>query len=303
MAKRRRAAQSKRDRQDARTAGRPGARRSRPSAAVLVGGGALLIVAIMVVAKVVIPHTLQSASAGPVPPAVQHAVESVPPSVAAAIGPGTARDLFTPIGAGTLRGQGGLPRIVYVGSEYCPYCAAMRWPMVVALSRFGRFEGLQLSHSAIDDQFPGTPTFTFHRSSYQSAYVAFTPVEKESNVGANGRYVPLESLDPVESEVFSTYDAPPFVPATDALAIPFIDFANRFIFSGASFSPDVLKGLSPAQIAARLSDPGSEVARAVIGSANDITAVICVVTADAPSSVCRDPAIQLIERRFSTASH
>jgi len=303
MAKRRRVAQSNPDRQDARTTGPTGARRPRPSAAVLVGGGVLLIVAIMVAVKFAMPHVLQPESAGPVPPAVLHAVESVPQPVAAAIGPGTARGLFTPIDAPTLRGQGGLPRIIYVGSEYCPYCAAVRWPLVVALSRFGRFQGLQLSHSAVDDVFPGTVTVTFHRSSYQSAYLVFSPVERESNVGANGRYVPLESLDPVESQVFSKYDAPPYVPAGDALAIPFIDFANRFLFAGSSFSPGLLKGLSAAEIAARLSDPGSDVARAVIGSANDLTAVICVLTADAPSSVCRDPAIQLIERRFSTASH
>ena len=33
--------------------------------------------------------------------------------------------------------SGGKPEILYVGAEYCPYCAAERWAMVVALSRFG----------------------------------------------------------------------------------------------------------------------------------------------------------------------
>ena len=40
----------------------------------------------------------------------------------------------------------GKPLVVYIGAEYCPFCAAERWPMVVALSRFGTFSGLQIDH-------------------------------------------------------------------------------------------------------------------------------------------------------------
>ena len=36
----------------------------------------------------------------------------------------------------------GRPGVVYVGSEFCPYCAADRWALVVALSRFGTFAHL-----------------------------------------------------------------------------------------------------------------------------------------------------------------
>ena len=37
----------------------------------------------------------------------------------------------------------GKPGIFYYGAEYCPYCAAERWPVVVALSRFGTWSNLQ----------------------------------------------------------------------------------------------------------------------------------------------------------------
>ena len=35
-----------------------------------------------------------------------------------------------------------VPEILYMGAEYCPYCAAQRWATIVALSRFGTWSGL-----------------------------------------------------------------------------------------------------------------------------------------------------------------
>ena len=39
--------------------------------------------------------------------------------------------------------SGGKPEVLYVGTEFCPYCAAESWSLIVALSRFGQFSGLQ----------------------------------------------------------------------------------------------------------------------------------------------------------------
>ena len=55
-----------------------------------------------------------------------------------------------------------------MGAEYCPYCAAERWAMAVALSRFGTFSDLRLIHSSSADIYPNTPTLSFYRSSYAS---------------------------------------------------------------------------------------------------------------------------------------
>jgi hypothetical protein len=42
--------------------------------------------------------------------------------------------------------------VVFVGAEYCPYCASERWPLVMALSKFGTFfEGLRGSMSSTTD--------------------------------------------------------------------------------------------------------------------------------------------------------
>ncbi|MGH3290263.1 MAG: DUF929 family protein, partial [Trebonia sp.] len=43
--------------------------------------------------------------------------------------------------------RGGKPEVLYVGAEYCPYCAMENWPLIVALSRFGQFTGLTTSRS------------------------------------------------------------------------------------------------------------------------------------------------------------
>jgi len=288
-----------------RGAAKAAPRRKGPPPVLLVGLGAVVVVGIMVAVYFYqLNHGASAAAAtGPVPPAVLTALESIPMSEAGGIGAGSAQGTFARLPGPTLAGQTGLPRIVYMGAEYCPYCAAERWAVIVALNRFGRFENLHLSRSATDDVFPGTPTFTFHGASYRSQYVDFTAVEMQTNVkGAAGQYSPLETPDASEIALLRTYDAPPYVPADTAGSIPFIDIANRFVFSGATFPPDVLQRKSWAAIAASLSDPTSPEARGIIGTADVLTGAICIATSDKPSNVCQVPAIQLIEHTL-TVSH
>ena len=57
-------------------------------------------------------------------------------------------------------------------------------------------------------------------------------------------------------------------------AVPFLDIGNRYILAGAQYNPQVLAGLSAAQIANQLSNPSSPVAQAIDGSANVIIAAI-----------------------------
>src|SRR4029077_691607 len=86
---------------------------------------------------------------------------------------------LSPASGGALS-SGGKPEMLYIGAEYCPYCAAMRWSMAVALSRFGTFTTpLRGFHSSSTDVDPSTPTLTFYQAGYQSKYLTFTPVENE----------------------------------------------------------------------------------------------------------------------------
>jgi hypothetical protein len=193
------------------------------------------------------------------------------------------------------RGPNGLPLVTYLGAEYCPFCAGERWPLIVALSRFGTFSGLQQSHSASDDVYPNTPTFSFAGSTYTSPYLEFNPVELQSNVRAGNSYQQLQTPTPAQTNLLRMYDAPPYVPASAAGSIPFIDFAGQYLASGASYDVGTLRGMTQEQIAAALADPSTPQAQAILGSANALTAAICTATGNQPADVCSDPAVASLQ--------
>jgi len=180
--------------------------------------------------------------------------------------------------------DGGLPAVVYVGAEYCPFCAIQRWALIVALSRFGTFHNLgQAISSSSTDLYPGLRSWSFHGSSYVSRSLRFDPAEittsKEVVRNGDSYFTPLDKLSPLQRRAFDTYDAPPYDAtwAAGSGSVPFVDFGNRFLMQGAS-DPSVLEKLSLDRIAADLSDPSSPVAQAIDGSANYIIANLCSIT-------------------------
>jgi hypothetical protein len=178
--------------------------------------------------------------------------------------------------------------MLYIGAEYCPYCAAERWAMIVALNRFGTFSGLAPIRSAAKDgggnaePFPLTPTWTFAKASYTSSFLTFTPVEGYTNIPdkATGFYTVLQPPTAAQQALLNKYDA------AFQGAIPFIDYGNRYLSVGASYNPAILSGLTWAQIADDLHDPSSTVAKSVLGTANFATAAICSLTNNQPASAC-----------------
>ena len=189
-----------------------------------------------------------------------------------------------------LKAADGKPLITYIGAEYCPYCAAERWALAVALSRFGTFENLSGTHSSDTDEYPDTQTLSFYGSSYSSPYVDFQAVEEATNQPDGGSYQALQAPTAAQSALMAKYDAEG--------SIPFLDIANRYVITGSSFSPQVLQGLSRSQIAADLSNPDSAVAQAIDGAANDITAAIASVTGNQPSSVGSSATIAAIAQKL-----
>jgi hypothetical protein len=232
-------------------------------------------------------------------------VTSVPDSVVTQVGSGTVTGMPTYLGGPMTTDTGkadGKPLITYIGAEYCPYCATERWAMVNALSRFGTFTNLGVTSSSSTDVYPSTPTFSFHGSNYTSKYVAFHPVEQYTNIqqgSSPSGYSPLDKTTTDQDQLMAKYDAPPYVQSSDQGAIPFIDFANMYLISGATYSPTVLQGKSASSIAAALHDPSSEIAKGAIGAANTMTATICKLTNNQPASACT-PAIQAIEAKLPT---
>jgi hypothetical protein len=165
--------------------------------------------------------------------------------------------------------------------------------MVLALSRFGTFTALPLTHSSTQDVFPDTQTFSFHGASYHSDVIAFSGTETQSNRLEGGNYAALDT-PPAEIEAL--------VSAHSSGSIPFVDFGGRYVLSGATYDPGVLQGKTAAQIATALADPASEIARGAVGSANVLTAAICATTDGRPGKVCRSSTITSISKRLVSGS-
>jgi hypothetical protein len=276
---------------------REAARRAEMRRRLFITGGSILGVVAIVVAFIVVksvgsPSTAKPASATgtALPSSVINDITNVPASTLAAVGRGsTVPKSITQLNGPPLT-TGGKPEVLYIGAEYCPFCAAERWAMAVALSRFGTFSGLRGIHSAgAPEAYPNTATLTFYKVGYTSKYLAFTPVET-TTVDKTA----LQKTTAAQEALLSKYDAPPYVAQQNAGAIPFIDFGNKYLVSGASYSPQVLQGKTWSEIAAALSDPATPVSQGAVGAANVITAALCKLTSNQPATACT-PAIQKLE--------
>jgi hypothetical protein len=270
------------------------ARRRTRTGAIGVVAVVLVVVLVMVVLALTRhPGTAQgSGTAGEAGNLAQH----VPVSVLDQVGAGKAITPPKALPSGTpALEQDGKPQILYIGAEYCPYCATERWPLVVALSRFGSFTNLGGTESApAPEVFPQTPTFTFHGATYVSDVLSFAGVETNTNQRdpSGGGYTALDQATAAQQALVQQFDVNPY--STNPGAIPFLLIGNRFVSVGASYDPSVLEGLTRDQIARALSDPTSPVAQSVDGAANVLTAAICQATGGAPSSVCASPVIAQI---------
>jgi hypothetical protein len=211
----------------------------------------------------------ERASSGPV----------VPPAIGAttfaSVGTG---NILNPIqrvspGVQVLRDSSGKPVFLWLGAEYCPYCAAERWSVVVALDRFGSFTNLHASSSSDLDVYPDTPTFTFHGSQYSSQYLTFESVELEDR-----NQKPLETPTPTQSAQMQRYDP-------DG-SIPFLDIGNQYLQIGSAYSVAVLVNQSWNSIANQLNNPSSLITQNIVANANYIAAAICRLTNNQPASVC-----------------
>ena len=273
-------------------------RRAEQRRRILLASGAVVVVLAIVLTFVIVKlnskpssSSAQGLSNGPTGSAltaVVNKVTSVPASTLDAVGSGSGVTGKPTTISGTTLMENGKPEMYYMGAEYCPYCAAERWAMIVALSRFGTFTGLSTVHSAVAngagtaEPDPNTPTWTFAHATYSSPYLTFTPDEIQTNIPdpSTGTYTTLQAPTAAQQALVNKYDG-------SGGAIPFIDFGNHYMISGVSYNPGVLAGLSWSTIATDLSNPNSAVAKAVDGTANYITAAICKgLTNNQPASAC-----------------
>ena len=218
-------------------------------------------------------------------PAIVNGVTSVTPASLQTIGPGTASQSAKPIHGDPPLTSNGKPELLYIGGEFCPFCAAERWPMVQALSRFGKFSNLSQIRSASTDL--NIATFSFYKSSYTSKYLSFVPVENEDR-----NRKPLVNMTSAQAALFSKYTGG---------AYPFLDFGGKYVQTNDGYDYSLLQGKNWQQIATALKDPASPIAKGILGEANNLTATICKMTNNQPSSVCGAPDITNLQGKLSGA--
>jgi hypothetical protein len=234
---------------------------------------ALVGVVVAVVAGLVVTSLAAggtTASEGAAPSNVVNQVTRLPSSVLIQVGDSRQAPTIHKVLNGPDLTIDGKPGVVFVSEESCPFCAAERWPMVIALSHFGTWHHLGSTTSSSTDIFSSTATFSFRNATFTSPYLALRTTELANNAGQT-----LQTPTPLDTALISRYDVPPYVNAADQSgSLPFLDIDNRYILAGAQYDPQVLAGLSVNQIASQLDDPASPVAMAVDESANALIAAI-----------------------------
>lgn len=273
-------------------------RKDRSRVYMIIGVLALIVIIIGVLIYISqLPATGQKAT--PADQSVLAQLKGVPQSTWEAIGKGSPtvnNVLKAQSGQPLLKGPNGHPEFFYVGAEYCPNCAAERWAMINALDRFGTFKNLGQIVSA------ETPvsTFTFEGSSYTSQYIDFVPKEILGNTtDSSGSWAPLDKLTATQQQNFTKYD--------NQLSFPFVNIGNQYVAVGANYYYTVLQDNGSAiqwqDIASTLTNTKSPIAQGILGTANYMTAAICSVTNQQPSTVCGSSVIQQIQQSLRPTSN
>jgi hypothetical protein len=287
--------------------------RKGPSGAVLAWGAvAVVIVVVVVIVAVAVTGGSNSANASftavtPAPSSVVSKVTNIPDSVYNQVGVTSSVQVSPPI---PLSNQpilmlDGKPGVLYVGAEYCPYCAAERWALVSSLSRFGTFSNLKVTASSHTDVYPATNTFSFEGSTYTSSYLTFQAVEQVSNIpNGQGYYTPLDKITKAQQAILNKYEQPPLDPnaQTGQFGYPFVDVGNQAIVTGPSYSSGILAGLTHSDIANGLSNPSNPVTQAIVATSNYISASICASTKNQPTSVCQSAGVQAATKALAAAA-
>jgi hypothetical protein len=251
------------------------ARRRRTVATTIVV--AIIMLSVIIAIIVLTPRNSSQTSliGSPISNTLYSQLTGVNGSTLTAIGYGQGVTPFTSE-SGPLLTSGGKAEVLYIGAEYCPYCAAERWAVIVALSKFGSFSGLTYMLSADSPEvFPDTSTFSFRTATYNSQYISFVSVEEQDR-----NHSPLQSPTQAEQNLLNTYDPQG--------AIHFIDVANLNVtFNGGSqFSPGILGGFNWTQIGSQLNNPSTSIARSVDGAAGYLIGAICKADGSVPSNIC-----------------
>ena len=178
-------------------------------------------------------------------------------------------------------GKNGKVRVLFIGAEFCPFCAAQRWPVVESLKNFGEFSYLSETRSATvqGGEASDIATYNFVGIDYKSNYVIFD--HKETG---DREYNELERLTQEEQNSFSRYNP--------RGSIPFLMIAGDkgiFVQVGSGYSPGTLSRLSFSELKSDLdNNKNTRATQSINNEANVITAFICYNNNNQPENVCNE---------------
>ncbi len=171
----------------------------------------------------------------------------------------------------------GKPELLFIGAEFCPHCAAERWPLYIALSKFGTFSPSPgRIHSANLEG--DVPTLTFYGTNYTSPYFTFTPVEVYTNKPEGNGYTPLQTPTQAQLALWQS---------TNGGVFPFLDFGGKQVLPSAQYSYAALQNLPFSAVAAQVGNNSTSIGADIDASAAQLVKTICgTLTHNQPSDVC-----------------
>ncbi len=213
----------------------------------------------------------------PIPAATLSKLASVPMSTLAAAPSSGLINSIQSSGGGHALASNGKPELLFIGAEFCPHCAAERWAMYTALSKFGTFSpNPGRLHSATQDG--NVPTLTFYGTTYTSPYFVFTPVEVYTNKPAGNGYTPLQTPTRAQANLWQSAGGGSF---------PFLDFAGNASLAGAQYSYVPLQNLPFSAVAAQVGNNSTQIGANIDASAYQLVKSIChSLSSSQPASVC-----------------
>lgn len=256
------------------------ARKERQQKQMIAAAVAVIVVIIAVAVGVVIANNNDGQAATASDTAFIPKLTSIPAAAFDAAGaPAEANSVPQKVQGGEVLEEDGKPRMVYVGAEFCPYCASERWAMVAALSRFGTFEGLTPTRSALNDG--NIPTVTFIDATYTSDYLSFEAWETRDRDGQ-----PLQQLPEDVEALFTQHNPEGGIPWT-------FYGTHELPGSGIPLQP-LLEHTGDDgwnEIVTQMQTGTSEVGKSIDAGANMIAAQVCELTGGQPADVCTSPGV------------
>lgn len=244
---------------------------------IAAGAVALLLVAVGVI--IAIGMNRPQAPGGGGSTGYVAALQNVPAADLDAVGVGALPVTpAEPVPGGEVQMQDGKPRLLYIGAEYCSFCGYTRWPLTIALERFGDFSGLEAGQAPSNAGM--IPTVSYRDATYTSDHLVFKGYELKDAQGND-----IQTLTPEDETIAREHGMqgyPWLYWGTHTSGTPFL---QPFLQGG------YMPGKSGDSIAEKLKDTSSPEAQAILGAANVTTAQICALTGDQPGDVCSAPGV------------